>query len=226
MNAALSCVSFTLWSLIQHWDCCSGPFHHLSMYVDWLRVQKQLMIDSGKGRTFIPTLTAATYGEMDATAVLDGTLHTYGVGATGFSFFSSADFDDGGKILALSTATALAQPFEDHFFFGRPLGVLDLDESATSENILAWSGMSYQNSLWVVITPNSRGEISTLKFKDGNSVAETACDVVKGKLVTLKNLTFSAVLDGSIVLHIAASAAMGPGCSKPVAKHMWWPQQH
>ena len=44
------------------------------MYTDWLRVQKQQMVDGGKGRIFIPTLTAATYGEMDATAVLDGTL--------------------------------------------------------------------------------------------------------------------------------------------------------
>jgi hypothetical protein len=181
------------------------------------------MVDSGKGRIFIPTLTAATYGEMDATAVLDGTLHSFGVGSTGFSFFSSADFDDGGKILALSTAAALAQPFEDHFFLGRPLGVLDIEEGAT-ENIVAWSGMSYQNSLWVVLTPQRRGEKSTLKFKDGYGVAREACDLVTGKTVTLKDLTFSGVLDGSIVLHIAVGAATGPGCSGPVAKNLWWPQ--
>ena len=220
------------------------------MYPDWLRVQKQQMVNNGKGRVFIPTLTAATYGEMDAIAVLDGTLHTYGVGATGFSFFSSADFDDGGKILALSTATALAVPFEDHFFLGQPLGVLDLDQVrqsfmhslqshfhtqtykdliamqiAPSENVLAWSGMSYQNSLWVVITPQNRGQKTTLKFKKGNGVAETACDLVNGKVLTLDDLAFSAVLEASIVLHISADAATGPGCSAPVAKNLWWPQQ-
>ena len=35
------------------------------------------------------------YGEMTAKAVLDGVLHSFGVGATGFAFFSAADFDDG-----------------------------------------------------------------------------------------------------------------------------------
>jgi hypothetical protein len=196
------------------------------MYTDWLRVQKQQMVDDGKGRMFIPTLTAATYGEMDATAVLDGTLHSFGVGSTGFAFFSSADFDDGGKILAMSTAAALAAPFEDHFFLGRPLvAVLDIEEAA-SENILAWSGMSYQNSLWVVLTPRANGAKTTLKFTDGNGVAASACDLVTSKTVTLKDLTFSAVLEGSIVLHIATDAANGPGCSGPVAKNLWWPQQH
>ena len=194
------------------------------MYTDWLRVQKQQMVDSGKGRIFIPTLTAATFGEMDATAVLDGTLHSFGVGSTGFSFFSSADFDDGGKILALSTAAALAAPFEDHFFLGRPLvAVLDVEEAA-SQNILAWSGMSHQNSLWVVLTPRRNGAKTTLKFRGGNGVAKTACDLVTGKTVALKDLTFSAVLEGTVVLHIAAGAATGPGCSGPVAKNLWWPQ--
>ena len=117
------------------------------MYPDWLRVQKQQMVNSGKARVFIPTLTAATYGEMDATAVLDGTLHTYAVGATGFSFFSSADFDDGGKILALSTATALAVPFEDHFFLGRPLGVLDLDKVRRTFMIVARQSLTFTHGL-------------------------------------------------------------------------------
>ena len=83
----------------------------------------------------------------------------------------------------------------------------------------------YQNSLWVVITPQNRGERSTLKFKKGIGVSETACDLVKGKVLTLPDLTFSAVLQASIVLHISADSAMGPGCSAPVAKNLWWPQQ-
>ena len=85
--------------------------------------------------------------------------------------------------------------------------------------------MSYQNSLWVVITPQNRGKKSTLKFKKGNGVAETACDLVKGKVLTLHDLMFSAVLDASIVLHISADAATGPGCGAPLAKNLWRPQQ-
>eukprot|EP01050_Picozoa_sp_SAG11_P039710 SAG11_NODE_16848_length_535_cov_1.185780_2_plen_56_part_00 len=53
-------------------------------------------------------------------------------------------------------------------------------------------------------------------------MAETACDLLTGKVVTLKDLTFSAVLEGSIVLHIATGAAAGPGCNGPVAKNLWW----
>ena len=85
-----------------------GPMHHLSMYPGWLKIQKQRMVDDGRQRLFLPWLTAGTYGAMDAVAVLDGALHSFGVGATGFAFFSAADFKDGAHILALSTATALA----------------------------------------------------------------------------------------------------------------------
>jgi hypothetical protein len=49
----------------------------------------------------------------------------------------------GGKILAMSTATALAAPFEGYFFQGVPLTSADVDESR-SENVLAWSGMRYE----------------------------------------------------------------------------------
>lgn len=65
------------------------------MYPDWLKVQKQAMVNSGKERQFLPWITGGTYGEMSSSAVLDGTLHSFGVGATGFAFFSAADFDDG-----------------------------------------------------------------------------------------------------------------------------------
>ena len=69
------------------------------------------------------------YGEMTAEALLDGALLSLGAGATGFAFFSAADFDDGAKILAMSSATALAAPFEDYFFLGKPLGSLDIAAS-------------------------------------------------------------------------------------------------
>lgn len=44
--------------------------------------------------------------------------------------------------------------------------------------------------------------------------------MVKGEAVTLKNLTISAVLEGSIVLYIAAGVATGAlRCSELVAKN-------
>ena len=49
----------------------------------------------------------------------------------------------GGKILALSSATALAAPFEKIFFEGNALNsAADVNESL-SQNVLAWSGMRY-----------------------------------------------------------------------------------
>ena len=49
----------------------------------------------------------------------------------------------GGKILALSSATALAAPFENIFFEGNALNsAADVNESL-SQNVLAWSGMRY-----------------------------------------------------------------------------------
>jgi hypothetical protein len=78
---------------------------------------------------------------MTAEALLDGALLSLGAGATGFAFFDWLSLDDGGKILALSTAVALAAPFEDLFFEGEPLTQLDI---VATENILAWSGMQGQ----------------------------------------------------------------------------------
>ena len=95
--------------------------------------------------THLTTANAAvgTYGEMTADALLDGALLSLGAGATGFAFFDWLSLDDGGKILALSTAVALAAPFEDLFFEGEPLTQLDI---VATENILAWSGMQGQET--------------------------------------------------------------------------------
>ena len=212
-----------------------GPVHHLSMYADWLKVLKQGMLDSGKGRQFLPWITGGTYGDMSSSAVLDGMLHSYGVGATGFAFFSAADFDDGGKILAMSTATALAAPFEDYFLQGSTLTSADVDESQ-SENVLAWSGMKYEQQgggggvrLWVVITPSKPGRQTTLHFTI-KGMAITACDLVGGAATTLskapQTVRFEKSLQSSAVLHIAEGASSGPGCDKsqPIAKNMWWPE--
>ena len=89
--------------------------------------------DDGLGRTgqltkkrqLLPWLTACTYGQMTAAEVFAGTLHSYAGGASGFAFFADNCFDDPGKILALSTASALAAQHEDIFFEGEPMSAPD-----------------------------------------------------------------------------------------------------
>ena len=102
-------------------------------------------LDASPTASHLSTATAAvgTYGEMTAEALLDGALLSLGAGATGFAFFDWLSLDDGGKILALSTAVALAAPFEDLFFEGKPLTQLDI---VATENVLAWSGMQGQRN--------------------------------------------------------------------------------
>ena len=207
-----------------------GPIHHLSMYPAWLRIQKQQMHNDGLGRQFLPWLTAGTYGAMEATATLDGALHSLGVGATGFAFFSSSDFVDGADILALSTATALATPFEELFFTGTPLNSADV---LAQQNVLAWSGMTKGGISWVVVTPADVGKKTSITF--ANAEVLQACDLQKGKVVKLKpgdteqagtgGAVFTAELESTVVLHISKDAPTGPGCGGgSLGKNIWWPQ--
>ena len=207
-----------------------GPIHHLSMYPRWLRIQKQQMHKDGVGRQFLPWLTAGTYGSMTAAATLDGALHSFGVGATGFAFFSSSDFVDGADILALSTATALAAPFEEIFFSGTPLNDADV---LAQQNVLAWSGMTLGGSTWAVVTPAIPGEATSITF--ANADVLQACDLVAGKAVKLQpgnidqanaGAVFTAELDSTVVLHISADSSTGPACgaAQSLGKNIWWPQ--
>ena len=88
-----------------------GPQHYLKTYPQRIRElkQQQHTMAGGKVRHFLPWVTACTYGQISAVDVFDSMLHTYGGGATGFSFFIDSCFDDMGKVLALSTATALVR---------------------------------------------------------------------------------------------------------------------
>ena len=58
---------------------------------------------------------------------------------------------DPGKLLALSTAIALALPFEGHFLDGTPM--IDADVSVLAGRLRAWSGMRLGASRWLVLTP-------------------------------------------------------------------------
>jgi hypothetical protein len=133
-----------------------GPIHYLADYPSWLRNfrERQSAVTttssgaSSKPRQLIPWLTACTYGQMDARLTLDGALHSFGSGTTGFSFFIDSCFDDPAKMLALSTATAYAVPFEDWMMDA------DLVRGLTPrQNILAWSGVCQNDTYWLVLTP-------------------------------------------------------------------------
>ena len=197
-----------------------GPVHHPRMFADWLRVHKQRMVNNGRSRLFLPWLTAGTYGEMTAEALLEGALLSLGVGATGFAFFSAADFDDGAKILALSTATAMAAPFEEIFFEGEPLTHVDV---TATDNVLAWSGMRGNGSVWLVVTPSRRGVRTTLTLANQTVGGAAACDLVSARPMRLAGSSFSAVLRSTVVLHIASDAASAAGCGTPLGEHVWWP---
>jgi hypothetical protein len=68
--------------------------------------QSQGVMAAGKPRHLLPWLTACTYGQMDAVAMWEAALHTFGGGATGFSFFWDTCIDDPGAVLSLKTNLA------------------------------------------------------------------------------------------------------------------------
>lgn len=106
---------------------------------------------------FVSTTRHARYGQMDAVQAWEEALHSFGSGATGFAFFGvffHGCFDDPAKLLALSTATALATPFEDHFLDGVPL--IKGAVNATKGDLRAWSGVVLGDSLWLVLTPGDQ----------------------------------------------------------------------
>lgn len=180
----------------------------------------------GKPRHLLPWLTACTYGQMDAVLTWEGALHTFGGGATGWSFFCTDCFDDPAKILALSTATALAAPFEDHFMDGMPLisGTL----TVASGDLRAWSGVRLGSSTWLVLTPGKAGltrpsdltvslalptsDSPEASPTDGGSVAYSACDLTTGQEYKVapdssaagSSLTIQAALVRTTVVHVAA----------------------
>ena len=84
---------------------------------------------------------------MDALLTWEGTLHTFGGGATGWSFFYTDNFDDPGKILALSTATALAAPFEDELLDGG-MPLISTALQVVEGELRAWSGVELPTSHW------------------------------------------------------------------------------
>ena len=144
-----------------------GGVHYLDSYPAEMRGMKlpQGRMADGKPHHLLPWLTACTYGQMDAVLAWESTLHSFGGGATGFSYFGvfpAGCFDDPAKLLALSTATALATPFEDHFLHGTP--ILPGEFTTTAGSLRVWSGVRLASSHWLVLTPGVQAH--TLPSRD------------------------------------------------------------
>lgn len=214
-----------------------GAVHYLDTFPAEVRGSKlqQGKMANGKPHHLLPWLTACTYGQMSAVLALESALHSFGGGATGFSYFGvfpAGCFDDPAKMLALSTATALATLFEDHFMDGKP--IIPKDFTATVGSLRAWSGMRLADSYWVVLTPGLPthtlpSDIAvSLKVAQPDSVLTswTSCDLTTGEthavLQTAKGITISDLkLTRTTVLHIASGAASK--CTKLPAD-VWLPQ--
>ena len=133
--------------------------------------------------------------------------------------------DDPGKLLALSSAVALAGPFEDHLVDGAPMVGPELTVGPGGR-LRAWSGMRLGSSVWLVLTPGGprRTEAATVTIELTAPAAGidpqqppapappvTACDLTTGTAVPVVStgsaLQISATLPATTVLHVAPGAA-------------------
>eukprot|EP01052_Picozoa_sp_SAG31_P011709 SAG31_NODE_669_length_12945_cov_4.141912_2_plen_179_part_00 len=153
-----------------------------------------------------------TYGQLDAVDTFEGALHSYGAGATGFSFFLGSCLDDPAKVLALSSATALASPFEDHFLKGEPMVATEL--TCIRGNLRAWSGMSRGQSRWIVLSPGSAGRTAASNLVVRVAVQQpstfSACDLTTGQTLevtaAVDGVEISLALSRTSVVHVAPDA--------------------
>jgi hypothetical protein len=225
-----------------------GQPHYLTNFADSLRQVKQQQVpmrgaggskpNADEPRHLLPWLTACTYGQMDAVQVWEEALHSFGSGATGFAFFGvffHGCFDDPAKLLALSTATALATPFESLFLDGMPL--IKGAVTATEGPLRAWSGVHLAGAHWLVLTPgdqhgNTAPSMLTVKVQalsdphGSEQQSMEVCDLTTGEThavtQTGTDITISALkLTRTTVLHMAAGAAAE--CTKLPAD-VWLPQ--
>lgn len=193
-----------------------GPVHYPLALAEYTRAMKQQQspMPNGKPRHLLPWLTACTYGQMDAVQTWEGALHSFGGGATGFSFFIGSCLDNPGKVLALSSATALATLFEDHFLEGRPMLSTQLD--CMTGQLRAWSGMQLKQCMWIVLTPGSTGRTAAsnlvVKILASPAMAVTfsACDLTTGQAfateATADGVKVTAPLSRTTVVQVAPGA--------------------
>ena len=178
---------------------------------------------------------------MDALLTWEGTLHTFGGGATGWSFFYTDNFDDPGKILALSTATALAAPFEDELLDGG-MPLISTALQVVEGELRAWSGVELPTSHWLVLSPGKEGRtqpsdvtftVSLPKTAKYDATKYIACDLTDGQeysthshsagqtAETNGTLSVHAELKRTTVVHVLAA----PSCegTKTLPSDAWLP---
>jgi hypothetical protein len=124
---------------------------------------------------------------MNAEQLRTTTLHTFGSGAAGFSWFRDICFDDPGKLLALSSAIALAQPYETLMLHGDIMTSADLTLEIEHENLLSgatstdrrrtpaeaaspWSGRKRDGVMWIVFTRTDDDEEDEIEFAVSSSI--------------------------------------------------------
>jgi hypothetical protein len=187
----------------------------------------------GKPHHVLPWLTSCTWGQMTAVDVLESTLHSFGGGATGFAFYYMPCFDDPGKLLALSTAAAMAGAFEDLLMDGQPMRT---DAVVSTAGLRQWSGMQRGTEYWVVLTPGRarftasalvQATLTTNETLSAPSHSYAACDIMTGVKYMLglgPQLRMNLRLTATTVLHIAPVHA-GTTCVK-VCGDVWLPTEH
>jgi hypothetical protein len=128
--------------------------------------EKQLL---GSTAPLVPWLTSCCWGQMNADELRSAALHSFGSGSGGFSWFRDICFDDPGKLLALSDATAVATHHEVHLMqampalVGEDIAISSVgDSDGDGDNPFVWSATVHAGSMWLAVTP--RPGQTTLQF--------------------------------------------------------------
>ena len=219
--------------------------HYLRVFPREVRYQRLSQFATAKPRSdlglskprhILPWLTSCTWGQMTAVDVLESTLHSFGGGATGFSFFYMPCISDPGMILALSTATALAGAHEDLLMDGHPMRT---DALTSATGLRQWSGMQHGDEFWLVLSPGSFvGRYTAASLVQATmtitarqqQIEFTACDLVTGKSYPLglggaaAAIALSFELYATTVIHMAP-ANNSRACAK-LPGDIWLPHSN
>ena len=181
-----------------------------SAWVSQVREQRQLSDALPTPVPVIPWISSCTWGQLSKEQLRSATLHAFGSGAAGFSFFRDSCIDDPGKLLALSAVLTLMRPFEGIVLDGSLASREDGGDYATHDDGdgSLWSGMHHPRlGMLLVLTPASpRVRVTIMKrYASGGS----AKLIGAGLLVPVEGLHSEFVLSNltagsAVVLHFGA----------------------
>jgi hypothetical protein len=180
--------------------------------VQWPATVRRQKLLLGSEAPLVPWLTSCCWGQMNADELRSATLHSFGSGAGGFSWFRDICFDDPGKLLALSNAVAVAVHHESHLMQGMPaLHGVEIEISTGSDQApLVWSASVHGGSMWLAVTPARDQTVVrfavSLRDESADSDASgstTACVVTAAteceeKMVGLRDEAASAATAGNV----------------------------